>query len=144
MSVVKCYTDASYCPKTKIGCIYFEIYDGSDTINSGVLTYNGVKNSELEKLGISHCIERCKIEYPSSRIIIFTDCESSLNRSYPDNIEVVWTKGHSKNSLRDEDGMRFKNVDKQARKELRMLRKYHLQKEAQNPIDINLENEILV
>lgn len=121
MSFIKCYTDASYCNETKIGIVCYDVYIDNICVHSEIHSYQKEKNSELEKIGIDKCIEYCETRYHTLNIIIYTDCKSN-NKNCPNNISILWIKGHNKKSLLDENGLRFRNVDIRARSELKSKR----------------------
>lgn len=118
-----CFTDCSYCPKYNIGVIVHKIYTSENCFFQTIINLDGVKNSELEKIGISECIKDCSIISTECKIIIYTDCESSLKETYPNNVEIKYIKGHSKKSDRDNIGLIFRDVDILARKTLRDRRR---------------------
>lgn len=129
--MLTCFTDASYCQQTNIGVIVCRIYETSITpynyelleFEKITLVKNGIKNSELEKIGIDTCIDIFHQKH-KDKCIIYTDCQSAvLNHTKDDNIELIFVKGHSRKYELNYIGLIFRSVDKEARKHLRMLRK---------------------
>lgn len=126
---LKYYTDASYSPQTGFGVIAIRKVVNSNMITDSTTTYHGIKNSELEKIGIEICIrdaqEQCNTT--GSMIHVFTDCESSISNYESEiNLKVHWIQGHlAKKNRISEDDRHFREVDLKARKELRKLVSIH-------------------
>lgn len=52
--------------------------NNKNLIFEGYKKYEGIKNSELEKMGIRLCIQKCQEIDVKKDIIIYTDCESAI------------------------------------------------------------------
>lgn len=118
--IIDCYTDASYSKEVGGSIIAYKI--NNMPIRSKYL--NGVKNTEAEIKGVDRCIEIASDMYLNSEIHIYTDCQKVLELKaegkYPDNVIVHKMKGHMKGALRDNNQHIFSQVDKRARKLLRI------------------------
>jgi ribonuclease HI len=96
--------------------------NNSDLIFEGYKQYQNIKNSELEKMGIQLCLEKCQEMDSKKDIAIYTDCESAIgNIQLPNNAQLKWVKGHSKKSEKDEFDLKFQICDKKAREKMREL-----------------------
>lgn len=106
------FTDASYCNKTGLGFISIDIYLNDVLIKQIDKIYRGIKNSELEKIGVDICHENVEGDY-----IIYTDCNSNKSD------KICWIKGHGKVNKEDKLRTRFRIVDIRSRKIMRLNRK---------------------
>lgn len=92
-SELKYFTDASYSPQTTLGVIAIKkVFNNVET--DYIHVYKGLKNSELEKVGIKLCVYNRNTEHADTYANVFTDCESSIhNLNFP-NVSLNWIKGH--------------------------------------------------
>lgn len=115
ISIVTCFTDASYSKEKGASVIAYKICN--DIINIKII-YN-MKNSEAEKYGVEFVYNLANNKYPNCLIKIYTDCK---NIKYSqNNLEVCWIKGHTKSNERNNNDLIFRQVDQKARKVLRSL-----------------------
>lgn len=125
MSIINCYTDASYSNHKNISVVAYKI----DNLDIQTIIYNNVKNTQAEILGIEYCIQYCldNINMTDIDMInIFTDCQNAwkqdFNKLCPNiKINLIKIKGHQKMDKMTNDDLIFKQVDKMARKTLRNL-----------------------
>ena len=118
--MVICFTDASYCPMTKIGVVVCRIYNNSLTnYVDNEIYHNGVRSDDLERIGIEYCIEECN-KVINEYSVIYTDYMSAVGNY---NANLVYVKGHFKKSNLNDIGLIFRSVDKRARMILREIRK---------------------
>lgn len=135
---MRCYTDASYCPKTKFAvCGY---YIPALSKSNVTFTYlENVKNTEAEVRGLIELLD--VLDGTGMNCDVFTDCESaiakiqsrsdetsSFKRIYDilDNnpfITIKYIQGHKPKNQKTEIDLEFAVVDKAVRKELRKQRK---------------------
>lgn len=116
------FTDASYSPQTGIGVIVVKQVVDNEEIDF-VFHHQGIKNSELEKLGIDICVHSAVAAGMPAHI--YTDCQSALS-SYSNvpNATFHWIQGHlAKKDRTSAPDRYFRAVDLKARKELRRLLK---------------------
>lgn len=118
--IIDCYTDASYSKEVGGSVIAYKIND----MDIRTKYLNGIKNTEAEIKGVDRCIKIASEMYLNSEIHIYTDCQKVLELEsegkYPDNVIVHKMKGHMKGELRDNNQQIFSQVDKRARKLLRV------------------------
>lgn len=112
------FTDASYSPHTGLGIIVtMEVVDG--IAKEPIVTEHiGIKNSQLEKMGIKRCIDLAN----ERLVTIYTDCESGIKDITSDKISFNWIKGHKKSAnIKTGNDIFFRKVDILARRELRRI-----------------------
>lgn len=136
-NVIKCYTDASFCPQTKWAVSGYCIPQLSQTISFLYPEANGA--AEAEVFGLAFLLET--VSDVNAEIVVHTDCESAVRKiekrkddgghftkmlqildSNP-NIKIKHVQGHKKRSLRSPSENDFSTLDKAVRKELRRVRK---------------------
>lgn len=121
-----CFSDASYCPRTKIGIIIIKIYQDETCIINEIQRIDNINNTQLEDMGIQLSLNKVK-DIASDKVIIYSDSESCIKKYNKNNnderINFIYIKGHDRKINRDEIGLKFREIDILARKELKRVRK---------------------
>jgi len=147
------FCDSSVNNQTKkaIGSylILNDLYDNATSYNINFIQFDSTSSTIAELLTIKYVLSNLNTTFDKKQTILYTDCENFINlinkRRYNPNLEnhrnyqlykdlillvkrfntiVVWTKGHSKKEHKIETYQQiFSQVDKHARKTLRLLSK---------------------
>ena len=133
---MKCYTDASYCPKTKLAvCGYYLPFLENSQVN---FTYvENTTNTEAEVIGLVELLE--VLDETGLKCTVYTDSESTINNIQkrtkksplfdkiycildrnPD-IALSHIQGHKPKGQKTDTDAAFAVVDKAVRKELRKI-----------------------
>lgn len=141
--MTKCYTDASFDPKTKTAIIGWKFNGGESHINM----LKNTTNTRAEIIGLIKLLTAIDAD---KKYIIYTDCLSILNRIesknklieknfmtkngkelgnadlykklfvlLTSNITLIHINGHKSSHLKNDDDKEFSDLDKYVRKKLR-------------------------
>lgn len=145
MNEIKCYTDASFDPKSRVAIIGWRI-------NKQNIRVNVLKNTTNTRAEIVSLIKLIDNLESDKKYIIYTDCQSILNRIaskdlliekdfknskgeelnnadlykklfevLTPNIKLVHIDGHLPTKFKDDNDKNFSELDKYVRSELRKL-----------------------
>lgn len=109
------FTDASYCQLTGVGVISIDIYENDSIIHELDYYCNDVNISELETMGVQECINYVKSN-KLKNYTIYTDHIGIKGKN------IIWIKGHSKQTNRSPIRNKFRRVDKRSRHIMRNMR----------------------
>ena len=143
--MIKCYTDASFDPKSNTAIIGWKINKQNLRIN----VLKNTTNIRAEIVSLINLLENLELD---KNYIIYTDCQSVLNRIeskellikknfmtnkgkelgnadlyrklfdlLTPNIKLIHIDGHLPVNLKDDDDKEFSDLDKRVRQELRKI-----------------------
>jgi len=135
----RCYTDASFCPKTKLAVYgYYLPFLTPGRVEHNFTYLENTTNTEAEVKGLLSLLKM--LDDTELRCDVFTDCKSAVDKIQErndntslfvkiydildrnPNISIKHIQGHKPKKEKTEIDLEFSVIDKAVRKELRKIR----------------------